>query len=236
MTQNLTGGHDFSTASGLKTGQELEDLVEKAEFAPNSGMLDQITISQDGDNKAQVADEGVDTTQLADGSVTVDKLHSSVYPIPITGLPVIPCFLAHQNNVAQSISGYVNTKIVLGALSWDTFGDVDLTNNRFVCSVAGVYRIGGYIQFIDISRHETGWALLYFNGELLATGNYTSTRNSLSLTVDTITCGVSALVKLEVGDYVELWGRHEHNGSRNTSPELVNTRFEGNLVSVNAVT
>ena len=73
MAQRFTAGYDFAGATGLKTGQNLVDLVEQAE--PTDALVDGSTLEVDGATKeVQVKDAGIVAAKIADGAVTHAKL------------------------------------------------------------------------------------------------------------------------------------------------------------------
>ena len=83
MGRSFTGGEVFAGQQGLKTGQDLEDLVELAEPTVEAtdnyggaGTLD--VASAGGQVRLKVKDGGIGTTQLADDAVTADKIADGV--------------------------------------------------------------------------------------------------------------------------------------------------------------
>lgn len=74
MSKKFNAGYDFSTATGLKTGQNLADIIELATFAVGTTALDQSTLEDDGAGAARVKALGVNTVHLADNAVTTSKI------------------------------------------------------------------------------------------------------------------------------------------------------------------
>ena len=74
---NFIKGHTFDGAVGLKTGAELEEMVEDAVFAPASGALDQTTVEEDSNGRARLKDLGITGSKIND-SVAGDGLEKDV--------------------------------------------------------------------------------------------------------------------------------------------------------------
>lgn len=81
----FTAGETFAGETGLKTGQQLEDLVENAE--PTANLVDGSTLELDSTDKhikvkdsgivaAKIADGAVTTAKIADANVTADKINA----------------------------------------------------------------------------------------------------------------------------------------------------------------
>ena len=91
MGDNLKRGFDFATAEGLQSGEDLEDLLTKAELVNNDGSANRlyddlsVNLNADASPKLQVKDGGITTAKLADGAVTADKLGTGA----VLGGPII---------------------------------------------------------------------------------------------------------------------------------------------------
>ncbi len=77
MSKRFNAGYDFANAAGLKTGQNLVDLVEQAGFAVGTTALDQSTLEDNGAGAARIKALGVGTSYLKDGAVTEAKINDS---------------------------------------------------------------------------------------------------------------------------------------------------------------
>lgn len=88
MTRKFTAGHDFATAYGVKTGQNLEDMLELAE--PTSELVDGVTLNVDvgNDNKLEVKDAGIGPTQLGTvhDNVTIGKTGGGLLQVKASGI------------------------------------------------------------------------------------------------------------------------------------------------------
>lgn len=110
-------------------------------------------------------------------------------------------FRANQST-AQSITAITWTKVQFQTLVWDTQNEFDPTTNyRFTAKQAGIYSFQTGVTFLSTASAQSVTAALYVNGlqhtELIigcspGSGYWT-------------TGGGSALVKLNAGDYVEVY-------------------------------
>lgn len=84
---NFTKGFTFDGATGQKTGNDLEALIEDASFAVGSAALDQTTLDDDGAGKARIKALGVSTAKIAANAVTDAKIRqgAALSVIGVTG-------------------------------------------------------------------------------------------------------------------------------------------------------
>ena len=70
---NFDSGMEFATETGLKTGAELDDMIEKASFSAGTAILDQVTIEDDGAGVARVKAGGIGSSHIA--ADAIDDTH-----------------------------------------------------------------------------------------------------------------------------------------------------------------
>jgi len=75
---------------------------------------------------------------------------------------IYPSFSVHRNGTDQTVTSDVSTKILWTTEEFDTNNDFDLTNSKFVPSVAGKYMLNLNVWVTD----NTDWcqARIYKNG------------------------------------------------------------------------
>lgn len=112
-------------------------------------------------------------------------------------------------SAVQSVTNSTSSKVNLNA---KTFDDLNLfdnsTNYRFTAAKSGFYFVKGSVNWSPNATGVRG-ALIFVNGGSVAE-NYQQANAS-----NFITATVSDLIKLEAGDYVELYGYQDSGGSLN---------------------
>jgi len=110
---------------------------------------------------------------------------------------------AYLNGSQTSGSGGTPFKILLDTKIYDTSSNFDaVTNHRFVAPIAGIYHVSADASvFVVNSTDFTGY--IFVNGSNAKTGSfaYNSTGGNAS-----ISSQISADLKLNANDYVELYG------------------------------
>lgn len=110
----------------------------------------------------------------------------------------------------QSIPSGIKTKIEVNTLGFDMLGNWDSINKRFVVPSTGVYLLIGKIYFLELGGGIFGTPYLYQNGIQNTSGNIIyAPANGGNVTVYTIING-----PLNEGDYIELYGYHNHGSNR----------------------
>lgn len=158
---------------------------------------------------AGIDDLAILTRHLAAGAATDDKWRNGV------------AFRAYKN-AAQSVAAGTFTKMILQTEEWDLGNNFDAgANSRFVAPVNGIYHFSGGAGISNDTTRVIG--TLYRNGvEYTRGSNNTGTDANRSLTASDI--------KLNAGDYVELWGWRPTAG--NIQAEATHGAFlSGHLVT-----
>lgn len=127
MADTFVAGHDFTSATGLKTGAQLNDLVTQATLTNGSTLLDQATLEtyQDG---------SVYRARVADGM----------------GLPTraAACSFWAYANAAQTIADQTHTKVTLNTESYDAAGT--FAANRWTPTTAGIYMVSSQVLCVRV--------------------------------------------------------------------------------------
>jgi hypothetical protein len=176
------------------------------------------------------------TTQVrsnADGSSDILIGTNPAIHIDAAGrvtLPATPSFLAGQG-VQTTIPDGTKTKISFGSEVRDVGGNYDPVLSRFVAPLTGLYLLSwavGQGSNVAPSTKATFAANIYKNGNLtIPTGQASAVVLDDSFQPS---CGGAALVLLNAGDYVEVYGVTLGN----TGPPLVtsyNGYFSGQYMS-----
>lgn len=102
-----------------------------------------------------------------------------------------------QNASTQTVAAGTYEKMLLGNENFDT--NSNFASGRFTATVPGTY----YFSAIVACKTTTGGCngQLYVNGSAVLTGSFSSSANDNNSMV-------SGLLRLNSGDYVELWGRN----------------------------
>lgn len=111
-----------------------------------------------------------------------------------------PAFSAYATG-SQTMAANTFVKITLGAKNFDTAGN--FSGSRFTCTVAGYYQFSAGILYNGNTSSRYCNALLYKNGTNVRSATfkcYDPTNPNAQSAV------VSALIQMNVGDYIELYG------------------------------
>lgn len=101
---------------------------------------------------------------------------------------------------ALNTANNVWTKVALDTKSFDPSGSMDVvTNNRYVCPVAGYYHVAGQLNANATAAGQTSGVAVYKNGAL-----YTS-ETAISQAAGPINPVVSDIIQCNAGDTLELW-------------------------------
>ena len=140
----------------------------------------------------------------------------------------VPSFHAY-NNAAQTLTNTTWTRVTLQATVFDTCGDFNTTNNRFVAPVNGIY---SFTTALNFSTNTAASGYVYADVRKNGTTQYYTFGMRLDgqiISNDTQING-SVLVPLDADDYIEM-GAYQHVASG--SPGLTSGRcyLTGHLVS-----
>lgn len=105
-------------------------------------------------------------------------------------------FSAYRNAALNSASSY--TKVAFDTELFDTNNDFNTTNARYTAPVTGYYLFNA-VAGNSVAGGTAQFIALYKNGSRIKLGNGNSATTSGQ------SCTVAALVKLNAGDYVEVF-------------------------------
>lgn len=108
------------------------------------------------------------------------------------------CGRMYRSGANQSYNANAYTKVIFDNEDFSTHaGLVDITNSRFICKVAGKHRMS---TMVYLSGTDTGNNIIaiYKNGTRVRRRRFPGHTSSFSY-------GISDLIDLEVGDYVEVY-------------------------------
>jgi len=161
----------------------------------------------------------VDSTSFVDNTLSGIKLLGSSVAFSKIDTTTFPKFRAYRSTTNQTI-GTGDTKV---AFNTTEFGTFDTTNSRFVCTVAGTYRISALVESLQSNAGSVDDALLvYKNG----------TFRSLLANIKNVQypgLGGSDILQLAVGDYIEIYYRANLAGA-NLQQGLGTMWFNGHLL------
>ena len=189
--------------------------------------------NEQGSRIAAVINGGIDSTNLADASVTTAKiLDSNVTTAKIADSAVTDekrtstvSFLARRTADQSGLSTGVPNKVQFNVEIFDTGSDFDnATNYRFVAPYKGVYHFDSHIS-IDASG-SLALIYLYVNGAVSASDrayNHTSTDDQCAR--------ISIDLQLNASDYAEIFVLHDAGSNRSLLGSNVGENyFSGHLV------
>jgi hypothetical protein len=122
--------------------------------------------------------------------------------LPATSLPTARAIPSG----AQTFTTATPTKVTLATEQWDT--DSNFASSRFTATVAGYYQVNASCGLND-GASISAYTFIYKNGAVY-TENYQASQTYVTITS-------SAVVYLDVNDYVELYFRHEKGSNANSS-------------------
>jgi hypothetical protein len=159
---------------------------------------------------------------------TVDDFGSVLFSVPIQGWSssvrmsdgfeardVVASLNCTFGSGAISIPNNTDTKVPLNIAAIDTVSAHDSANNRYIVRTSGFYRIKAFVTFDVVS---TGWyrAIIRLNGTTdLAFGwqnVFVGTSNYNSVNAERV-------VRLNAGDFIELFTMHVSGAARNVRTE-----------------
>jgi len=146
-------------------------------------------------------------------------------PATTNWVPVGPSYLPAASSVAnigarvyrstiQSVPNAAFTSMSFDTVRWDSSGHWSVGSpTRLTCQVAGVYQVWGDLQYALSTTGGNRMALILLNGAIRGASN------AGSLTVGSANPDIqaSALIQMNVGDYVELQAYHDSGGALNIS-------------------
>ena len=169
---------------------------------------------------------GTLTTTTGAGSVIIPAGVQFTAKGTMTGhmAPTFCVYRDYNDGGYQSIGNNSFTKAQWNAKYWDTNSDFDITTNyRFTASVAGLYQMGKGIAIDNIADQAYIRVSIYKNGS-------ETNPNAQGLNMITESSGttphqanVSTLIDVDVGDYFEVYIKHNHGSSRDWRTEYGNT-------------
>jgi hypothetical protein len=169
---------------------------------------------------------GTLTTTTGAGSVIIPAGVQFTAKGTMTGhmAPTFCVYRDYNDGGYQSIGNNSFTKAQWNAKYWDTNSDFDITTNyRFTASVAGLYQMGTGIAIDNIADQAYIRVSIYKNGS-------ETNPNAQGLNMITESSGttphqanVSTLIDVDVGDYFEVYIKHNHGSSRDWRTEYGNT-------------
>ena len=159
---------------------------------------------------SMMSSNSVNTDRIVDNTVTQAKISTDVVG---TG-PAFKAYTTTSASIAQSVA----TKIDLNTVDFDTNSYIN--NQKFSPLIAGYYFITASVSTTAAANGLA--ALIYKTGVLETSGT--------TITGDSTVSNCSAIVKLDIGDNVELWCQHSSSGNRTISISKTSTFLSGYLV------
>lgn len=237
MGDNFIRGYDFATATGLKSGANLEDLVTLAKFAAGSDALDKITLEDNGAGAARVKALGIGTSHLALLSVDTPQIAAGALSADAAGQAkmeadyILPTHLSWEARIPSGSDLYAakayltadysmvknaDTKIPLDGEFWD-FQNC-FAGGRYTAKKDGIYLVSGTFRINDVPDGYLIRAMVY--GSETPGGPTTVMANGTTLpggegrpltwrSYAVCRVMVACQLRLQVGGYVEFWGYHE---------------------------
>ena len=178
-------------------------------------------IHRDAAGRAQIVDPAV--------AADIDNLGARIAAIvahaalPTVHVGVIPSFSVHQNGVGQILPTGVGTKLTWAVADFDTEGDFDLVNERFIPSVPGKYVLIGGCGFDGLADGNEAILYAYKNGGV---ANCLA-RQIIGAASSPNTTGACLVEANGTTDRFELYGFHNFGFNRLTRGAKHWTFFQG---------
>jgi hypothetical protein len=134
-----------------------------------------------------------------------------------------PAFSAYAG-AGTSIPNTSATKIAFNTTEFDTNSNYSTANSRFTVTIPGIYQISATINFGGYYAYANPY--IYKNNALSKTGYSGGTTNSSS----GANYGVSAILNLVAGDYIEIFVNQSSGGTVTSASGQTNTYFQGFFV------
>jgi len=159
------------------------------------------------DNTARANEADARAKALIYGEFSAIPTSQSLSINGMLSLPYQSSARAYLGTDQTGVSNLTWTKVELDSESWDTRGEMDTTtNHRFTATDAGKYLVVAGIAF-SAAVTTYGWIAIYVNGAQLRLGPKTEALGGKVLT------NISAILDLDAGDYIELWGYFNSDGA-----------------------
>jgi hypothetical protein len=165
---------------------------------------------------------GTITTTSGSGTITIPS------GVTLTGhmTPTFCAYRDYNDGGYQSIGNNSFTKAQFNAEYWDTNNDFDKdTNYRFTVSVAGKYQFGTTIIMDNTADQSYLRVSIYKNGSEVGTNAQGLNGISESSGTTPHQCVVNTIVDTIVGDYFEVYIKHNHGSSINWRTEYGNVFY-----------
>jgi hypothetical protein len=149
---------------------------------------------------------------IANETVTLESTSTSNWQVIEDGRK--PCVGLAERQAAQSINSTTTVKVAFEAAVTNKGGIVDVTtNDRIDIRRAGVYNISGQTSIENLDDTEYVIASLFIDGSaVVSMRQYNAGDTNLSLICPLPTKGTT----LAVGQYIELYVRHNEGAAQNT--------------------
>jgi len=258
MPDSFVEGKDFSSETGLQSGDDLNDLVTQATFAPGSPALDQTTIEDDGTGAARVKAGGIDTNELAtdaveaakikDGEVTHPKLATDAVEVDnikdgeitkakmATGAVVpaateIYAFKAYRSAALNITNGAIEY-VVFDATDHDHSGGA-YAAGIFTAPVDGVFFFFGSVTYASLAVAKGAYAAIGApsGGAPGATWRFLGNRFTVGGASQQAQFVVAGDIELTTGDEVVLATAHTEASPEALTVGIARTYFGGRLVA-----
>ena len=227
VVQVLYVGRTFQTvnpaADSVTASQIADNAISEEHLDPTiiTGLTAEATIATD------------DTILIHDTSASALRKMTRANFVSGVGGDNTPAWKATNSSSSQSISNNSFTKAQYNAEYWDTNNDFDKdTNYRFTVSVAGKYHIGAYIIMDNTGDQSYLRVSIYKNGS--ETNPNAQGLNGISESSGTTPhqCNVTTNIDCAVGDYFEVYIKHNHGSSRDWRTEYGNVFYAYKLIGV----
>lgn len=182
-------------------------------FSPNT-VIESAKVNENFDDLADgtaIQSGAITTAKIADDAVTPAKW---VNPY---------CFRAYPS-VATTVADAADTKITFGTEDYDY--NNNFASSTYTVPVNGVYNFSGRVEYAtSIASGVNAYTVLYVNGSPTVKGSQLG-----SAFVTSAGMIISADVKLNAGDTVELWAYQDSAGTEATATASASIWFAGHLV------